>query len=72
MNYENLIIKYIEYGPILMMTGILVYAGSIIVDYLTRTLWDVSYPSIIFSTFVGMIFIILGCLSFLFIVCGKE
>ena len=67
MNRENIRIKYIEYAPPLCVTGILVYAGCLIVDYLTRTLWDVSYPIIIFSTFVGIIFIMVGCLSFVFI-----
>ena len=67
MNLENIRIRYIEYGPPLLFTGILVYAVCHIVDYLTRTLWDVSYPIIIFSTFIGLIFIMAGALSFVFI-----
>ena len=71
MNYENIRIKYIDYGPIIFLTGILVYVMSLIVDFLTQTLLDVSYPIIIFSTFIGMLFIMFGVLSFLFIGCGK-
>ena len=67
MNWENIRIKYIEWGAPLLFTGILVYAVCLIVDYLTRTLWDISYPIIIFSTFMGLIFIMAGALSFVFI-----
>ena len=72
MNWENVRIRYIEWGAPLFLTGILVYAVCLIVDYLTRTLWDVSYPIIIFSTFMGLIFIMAGALSFIFIGCGKK
>ena len=67
MNWENIRIRYIECGAPLFLTGILVYAVCLIVDYLTRTLWDVSYPIIIFSTFIGLIFIMAGVLSLVFI-----
>jgi len=72
MNWKDIRIRYIGWGAPLCLTGILIYAVCIIVDYLTRTLWDVSYPIVIFSTFIGMLFIMVGAGSFLFIGCDNK
>lgn len=68
MNYENIRRRYIEIGLPLMLTGIIIMAIGYIVDYLTCTLWDVSYIQIRFLVLLGMLFVVIGAFSIVFVV----
>ena len=62
----------IEIGIPLMLTGIIMYAIGLMVDYLTQTIQDVSYPFIRFITLLGMLFVVIGGSSILNIGKVKE
>jgi len=63
---------YINYGPAIMLTGILLYASSYIAGYVYGTINDIDAfvsPSLpfVFIALIGMLLICIGGLSLLFI-----
>lgn len=68
MNWENIRRRYIEIGMPIMLTGIIIMAIGYILDYVTRTIYDVSYIQIHFLVLLGMLFIVIGAFSMVILV----
>lgn len=62
----------VEIGIPLMLTGIIIYAIGLIINYLTMTIWDISYIQIRFLTLFGALFTVIGGSSILNIGKVKE
>ena len=62
----------IEIGIPLMLTGIIMYAMGLIINYITMEVWDVSYIFIRFITLLGMLLVVIGGSSILNIGKVKE
>ena len=53
----------IEIGIPLMLTGIIMYAMGLIINYITMSVWDVSYHFVGFVSLLGAVFTVVGGIS---------
>ena len=71
MNLENVKLRYVEVGLPLMLTGVILFAIGYILDYITMSIYDISYIQIRFLVLLGMLFIVIGGGSILCIIGDK-
>ncbi len=55
----------IQIGIPLMLTGIIMYAMGLIINYITMSVWDVSYLFVRFVLLLGAVFTVVGGISIL-------
>ena len=55
----------IQIGIPLMLTGIIMYAMGLIINYIIMSVWDVSYPFVRFVSLLGAVFTVVGGTSIL-------